>query len=187
MISFHAFQSFSDAELSIFRWDSAQDKLGYVPTRNLDANHCESYVDGTLGRAYAHNGASNDTLTFYFHVNRASLVEEQHGQILNLAAYVREPEGDYLVKATDDIVSLCLAVQVPDRVPYSEVIGFAFFLDTKNADGSIDRLWLKNSDRNFTIDDIRKHRITGNSLGSGSEYYVAEHSPLFNQKRACRR
>lgn len=187
MISFHAFSDGGEAASSVFHWDSARDKLGYVPIRNCDVNYCEFYVDGTFGYTFAHAGAYKDILNFYFHVNRESLVEGQHGRILNLAAYVREPEGDCLVRANHDKLPLGLAVQVPFQVPYSEVTGFAFFLDIERADGSIDRLWLKNGDRNFTIGDIRNYTVRGRSLGAGSEYYVAEASPLFNQKKACRR
>ena len=186
MISSYAFVG-TEAEFSVFRWDFARDALNYAPTRNLDANYCEFYVDGTLGQTFAHTGAYNNRLTFYFYVDWGSLVEGQHGQILNLAAYVREPECDCLVKAKDDKLPLCLAVQVPGQVPYSEVARFAFFLDVKRADGSIDRLWLKNGDRDFSIDDIRNYTIWGRDLGAGREYYVAEDSPLFNQKKACRR
>src|SRR5262249_27174256 len=139
---------------------------------------CEFYVDGTIGQTFAHNGAYNNTLQFSFHVDRDSLVEARDGHILNLAGYVREPEGDYLVKAKDDRLLLCLAVQIPLQLPYSEVTEFAFFLDVKRVDGSIDRLWLKNGVHNFTIGDIRNFTIPGTSLGTGNEYYLAENSPL---------
>ena len=184
MISFYAFPDHREAA----SWNLARDELGYVPTHNLDAHHCEFYVDGTHGQTFAHAGSYSNTLQFYFHVDRESLVEGKDGHILNLAAYVREPEGDYLVKAKGDKLSLGLAVHMPLQVPYSgEVIEFAFCLDVKRADGSIDRLWLKNGVHNFTIGDIRNFTIWGTSLGAGHEYYVAEDSPLFNQKKACRR
>lgn len=194
MISFHAFSDREEAAAMVFRWDFAQEQLGYKLTHNWDANHCEFYVDGTLGEHWYNQGYYQHTLKFYFYIDRESLIERQHGQILNLAAYVSEPEAECLVKAKDDIVSLCLAgrfagdfVVHRDQEPPTEITGFAFFLDVKRADASIDRLWLKNGDCNFTIADIQNYRVGGRSLGRGNEFYVSETSPLFNQKKACQR
>jgi hypothetical protein len=167
----------------VLSWSLARDKFGYIPSRNLEANHCEFFIDGTFGRTFAHGQAYSDTLEFYFQVDLESLVEDQHGQILNLAAYVLEQEGAHIVKAKDNKLPIC-----PTGRCGKLTAEFAFFLDVRRGDRSVDRLWLKNGNRNFTIpDDIASYIIWGRGLGAGSEYYIAADSPLFNQKKACRR
>lgn len=164
-----------------FCWEkSARDQLGYLVTNNWDANNCEYYIDGSLGthRNTSEHMGTND-LTFYFHIDRKTLVEEQGGQILNLGAYLY-PAG--LVTAEGDEIKL-----------QSFAEQYAFFLDVKRSDGCIDRLWLKNGIHNFMRKDIFDYAISGNSWSHGGmvsfycqQYYVGEDSPLFNQKKACK-
>jgi hypothetical protein len=106
MISFHAFSGGGEAAARVFRWNLASDQLGYTPTNNWDANNCEFYIDGTFGRTFAHDGAHNNTLNFYFHIDRESIVDSQHSEILNLAAFDSDPDSECLVKGKDNIVTL---------------------------------------------------------------------------------
>ena len=111
----------------------------------------------------------------------------QGGQVLTLGAYVHEPAGDSLVKAVGDELLLWVAVAVPLQVPFSEIGEFASFLDIKRADKRIDRVWLNNGPCNFMLADLPYHTVNDESHGASSLYHVAEASPVFNQKRACRR
>lgn len=86
-----------------------------------------------------------------------------------------------------DELLLCVAVAVPFQEPFSEIGEFAFFLDITRADKRIDRVWLNNGPCNFMLADLRNHTVNDESHGASSLYHVAEASPLFNQKRACRR
>jgi hypothetical protein len=187
MIPSYAFPDQGEAASLVIPWNAAHDSLGYVPASNCDANHCEMWVSAITGETFAHSGAYNDTLRFSFGVDRESLVERQGGQVLTLGAYVHEPAGDSLVKAVGDELLLCVAVAVPFQVPFSEIGEFAFFLDIKRADTRIDRVWLNHGPCNFMLADLRNHTVNDESHGASSLYHVAEASPLFNQKRACRR
>jgi hypothetical protein len=187
MIPSYAFHDQGDGAALVIPWNAAHDDLGYVPASNCDANHCEMWVREITGEAFAHSGAYNDTLRFSFAVDRESLVERQGGEVLTLGAYVHEPGDDSLVKARGDELRLCVAVAVPFQVPFSEIGEFAFFLDIKRAGGRIDRVWLNNGPCNFVLADLRNHVVTDESRGASSLYHIADASPLFNQKRSCRR
>ena len=86
-----------------------------------------------------------------------------------------------------DELLLWVAVGVSFQVPFSEIGEFASFLDIKRANKRIDRVWLNNGPCNFMLADLCNHTVNDDSHGASSLYHVAEASPLFNQRRACRR
>lgn len=175
-------------------WDEmAREQLGHVPSRNFNANHCEFHIDGTYGHSFARAGDSEDSLTFYFYINRPALAGEQGGQVRLLGAFVKyEDRGEgeerthFLWTETNELrlsVTSMHAFAMP-RPVHSELLEFAFFLDVERSDGIIDRLWLKNGEANFRGSDI-SNRI-GESFGPNVRYYIAESSPIFYQKQACK-
>lgn len=193
------FDTFPEGRASprVFLWADATRNFGYVPDHNYDANNCEYYADGAAGSIFSHHQAYNDTINIYFRVNRHAIVDMQGGAILHLGVYVREVNGDSYAPAAepgrirevgalaeDDKLSLCLAAA--GRGPFLEVCDFAFFLDVRRSYGSVDRLWLKNGARDFSLCDIKDFRTVSGRHGALNEYYVRDASPLFHQRTASR-
>jgi hypothetical protein len=158
---------------------------------------------------WSHNSAYRTWFEAYVSTDEASLIAAQHGELLNVGAYVkylgknentRSGEGLFLGRKIEPayfLVEFTIDENVHGETIVEErreIQQIAFFMDVKRADGKIDRLWLKNGNHDFTVAEILKD-ASGNeypesykSLGAGMLSYVLESSasPIYNQRRACR-
>lgn len=196
--------SVSESSIPVFSEagaDQHQTTLRYPVTANSDANDCEFYVDAIGKGEFSRGPVFLRWLEAYISVDEAALVARAGGAIENVGMYVQHGdvndstasrEGLYLgsriepayyrVKMTYDRNHLQGGGVVAVR---REIQGLAFFLDLRRADGSIQRLWLKNGTRDYTIAVVFEGQaLRRTSTGAGQVGFV-EAGPVFKQKLAC--
>jgi len=67
-----------------------------------------------------------------------------------------------------------------------EIQSLACFLDLRRADGSIERCWLKNGTRDYTIDVIFEGQPLNHTSAGAGEVGFVEAGMVFNQKLPSR-
>lgn len=162
----------------------------YSPANQSDANGCQFYVDG-LGRgSFSHNGASASWLEAWLKVAPQSGTVVAAGLWSRLADAngvtqerfsfgVQTEPGTWktgVTTARNAMGSGAFTLQ-PQAV--------AFFVDVKQASGSVDRIWLSRGGQNFAIADVFSIPGFVQNTGSGSIEWAAGSVGLFDQKRAC--
>lgn len=152
---------------------------------DYDAHHCELFVN-SLGLEmwhYGGGGYDEHVMVSYVSVNEPELVVERVGVMLNGTDVVL---GEKIEPAYFRIRKTLYKVSRTDHVDYA-LRDFLYFADVRRADGTLDRLWLKDGARHFpwpaAYQDYPRHVV---GLGSSSAAYVLEPSPVYNQRRACR-
>lgn len=179
----------------------ARVKLDYeiAPGREYASNYCEFAVK-QFGVASAHNMSfSTQWLDVRLVVDRNSLEDEQSGRVLNVGAYVefeqretREgpdfPRAFFLASAEQERGrNFTLLVPPLEREGSRRAIrNFALFLDVKRANRTIERLWLADGSRNFTLREVfRNAPSITKSIGRGTIRYVGKPSVIYNQLMHC--
>ncbi len=192
--------------LSIFNTNSdgsvSPADVGYALTSNHKANHCEFFVNGFGAGQWAHNSAFREWIEAYVSVDARSLVDDQGGRIQNVGMYVKyeglnaATEGGEALFLGDEIEPAYyrLEFRTSDNLHTGfEVVAIrrnitqlAFFVDVERQNGAVDRLWLTNGQKDFTMSAIFDgHATHVKGLGAGAIHYVLEDSPIFQQKHAC--
>lgn len=172
----------------------------YEIDRNLNADHCEFYVNGFLDI----NGYylfSWHHIKSFISVNEEDLVAKQNGKVLNVGMLANGKTiimGKKFQPAYYLIETKLLPLENNGTGGYRpgpefKLKTFAYFLDVQRADGNIDRLWLKNGDEDFRWPDVfdnHAKQTVDEEIGRGSAFAlrndVKDASPIFNQLKACK-
>jgi hypothetical protein len=181
----------ADSAPNVFTWNDPLNvfpaTLGYTPTHDYDANHCELFVNGFGQGNSSVDGATTDWLEAYLSV------PAQQGKLINAAMYTRAAQHGSVT------ATITLAVPIaPDYwktgfTTYQNFAGvdasvsdFAFFVDVQRPSGEVDRLWQSNHGTNYAPTQVFALPPSGVAeLPTGSISYASNASYLFYQRDAC--
>ena len=173
----------------------------------LEATHCEFYVD-SLGVGEIHNmDHESRFLDVYFRVNEKEISELQGETILAVGAVMKarsygavEDHGKPLLDVLDFVDRVFATRVAPSswQLRYTfeerqrpqtwlkEVAGLAFFMDIQRGNGKIQRLWARSHGDFFPVDGLfQSDPGTEMSIGIGKIRFPANDSVVFLQKQAC--
>lgn len=173
----------------------------------LEATHCEFYVD-SLGAGEIKNlDRDSRFLDVYFRVNEKEIVELQRETVLAVGAVMKARSFTALDEHTKpnleilEFVDRVFATRVAPsswQLRYSyeerqnpqtwlkEVGGVAFFMDVQRANGRIHRLWSRNHGDFYSLDGLfMADPGTEMSIGIGKIRFPANDSLVFQQKAQC--
>lgn len=181
--------------------DQHQTTLRYLVTANSNASDCEFYVNAIGKGEFSRGPVLLRWLEAYISVDEAALAARAGGIIENAGMYVQHRDVNdssasraglylgsrlepayYRVKMTYDQNHVQGGGVVAVR---REIQSLAFFLDLRRSDGSIERFWLKNGTRDYTIDVIFEGQPLKHTPTGAGEVGFVEAGPVFNQKMAC--
>jgi hypothetical protein len=177
---------------SIYRWDSGQQTpttIGYTPTANFDASHCELWVNGFGNGNFENGGFTNNWIEAYISAPRPG------DKLLNVGLFVRAAGRDGRVTqnivlgspiATSYYATGFYFTSTSQKVDLT-VRDFAFFVDVERPSGQIVRLWQSAGGHNYGMTETFALPPSGTKeLGGGEVVYANEAAQLFDQKHACR-
>jgi hypothetical protein len=157
---------------------------------DYDARNCEFYINnlGTENRHYGGAGFDESVFVTYVSVNEHDLVTLQGGSINKVAVLANGHDVWEATKIEPTYYEIRhrLLYATPTELEHYELKDFLYFIEVKRADGSLDRLWLKDIDRHFAWPDaysLYPQKTTYN--GANYNSYVLDPSPLYRQKHSC--
>lgn len=197
--------SVSESSIPVFADAGAgqhQTTLQYRVTANSDAKDCEFYVNAIGKGAFSRGPVFQRWLEAYISVDEAALVARAGGAVENVGMYVQNRdvndtstgrEGLYLGSRIEPAYYRVKMTYDQNHVQGGggviavrrEIQSLAFFLDLRRSDGSIERFWLKNGTRDYTIDVIFEGQPLKHTPTGAGEVGFVEAGPVFNQKMAC--
>lgn len=168
----------------------------YVPayrtSKEVDANHCEFYVNAFGLGSWSHGGFSQSWIEAYLSIGKLN------GKVLGAGAYVelrdqdtgRVFDGAFFGNFLDPryaVVKLTYFANADQARRNLSIQRFAFFVDLREDKGAVTRYWISNQGRDFTVREVtHEFPFFEKSIGSGTVRYVEGPSPIFYQKNACR-
>lgn len=161
--------------------------ISYSVDSNVDANNCEFFIEGFAEGSWTHSGSSSRWVEAKLRVDKKSLENHQDGEVL--AAGIYSAGTFFTGTAQGNLYTVGITFEQSPRANEARPVkDFAFFVDVKRSNGNVDRLWVKNGNRDFTMNSVfGNFPVYEQSLGSGTMFWVQGASPIFNQAKACRR
>lgn len=170
--------------------DSSLNDINSLSER--DANNCEFYVNslGKETRHYPGGGYDEEILVVYISVNTNDLVVRQGGRIVQVGMRLNGKDDVTVSREMEPayyMLRKSLWIRGYQNNDYN-LEQLAFFVDINRKDGTSDRVWLKDSWHDFNwpeiFNDYPKTEIyTYPSMAK----YVEEPSPVYNQRKACKK
>jgi hypothetical protein len=162
----------------------------YEPNREFDAKNCELYVN-TLAKEHRHYGGGGYDELFvaaYISVDELNLVHRQGGEILKVGIRMNGKDDVVTRKPLEPAyyyLHQSLWLRGYNNADY-DLRFFAFFVDVKRRDGTIDRIWLKDDWQDFQWPSVFDgYPSVRKTWGPNYDDYVQAPSPIYNQKAAC--
>lgn len=180
----------------------------YTVDAELDATHCEFYVDSLgVGEIQSPDHPAR-FIDVYLRANEREIVDLQGDTILAVGAVVKARSftatGDRDGKALLDILDFVDRIyatrvaagswqlrytfeeRIPGQVWIKEAQGLAFFMDVQRSGARIQRLWLKNKNDFFALEGLfAADPGTETSIGIGRIRFPANEAPVYHQKTVC--
>ncbi|NRA63574.1 MAG: hypothetical protein HRU19_03780 [Pseudobacteriovorax sp.] len=159
---------------------------------NYNANHCEFYLDSIAVHRTGHYGIPITEVVTQFKVNVPKQDVVALGQWVEYYNRItNQVEQDMIYANLHNVydpfkVQLILNIDHPQAGNIGrDLIRFANFIEARDTNGTVKRLWQSNSGTNYEFADVMAAPTYTFPVAYGNGEYSNEYSSLFNEKKSC--